>query len=262
MNDAPRPPDRFRFTTLAHGGMRILGPVPESLLRSWVERVAAEHPARVARVLDVGCGKGEWAMRLLERLGGTGLGLEPNPSFAHDALTRARSVLGSEQLAIETRTWAEEPLTGGAFTVAVCTGSLHAFGRIEDALPALRAVLAPDGLVLLGTPYWRIRPEPLFLAALGASEDDHASLDDTCAAVRTQDWEVLAVEAASVEACDAYEHAYASTMLAWCAANTDDPERVVFERRITSWMEIVQRWGRDTFGYALLLARPRAGGAH
>ncbi|MFM7231957.1 MAG: class I SAM-dependent methyltransferase [bacterium] len=252
---SPTPTDPFGFTTAGHEALRVLGPVPDAVVGPWVERVVAAHGPHPARVLDVGCGKGEWAVRLLDHLAGDGVGVEPNPSFARDARERAHAALGPGRLTIETRCWSDAPPPQGPFTLALCTGSLQAFGRLDETLSALRAILAPHGLALLGTPYWRQVPAPEFLAALGASADHHASLPDTLAAIRGHGWEVLAHEASSTEACDAYERAYANGIRSWCAAHPDAPERAAFERRIGMWSDLVDRWARDTLGYALVLAR-------
>lgn len=253
MSDASTDP--FRFTTAGHADLRVLGPVPDAVVATWVERIAIAHGPHPARVLDVGCGKGEWAVRMLARLPGEGLGIEPNPSFAHDARERARAALGPDRLSIETRRWSDAPLAHAPFTLAVCTGSLHAFGRLEEALSTLRTILVPHGLVLLGVPYWRQPPAPGFLEALGASVDDHTSSPETLAVIRAHGYDVLDHEESSVEACDAYERAYANGIRSWCAAHPEDPERAAFERRITRWSDLVDRWARDTLGYVLVLAR-------
>lgn len=207
------------------------------------------------RVLDVGCGKGEILVRALARLGGTGLGLEPNPAFAADARARANDRLAPDTVRILEVRFEDADLPDRAFTLGICTGSLHAFGDWRAALDGMARLVTPDGWALLGPGYWKRLPAPEYLAALGGREDEMLSLPGTLAMAGAAGWSVHACHESSTSDWDAYEHAYAARMHEWCDAHPRDIDAVPFRQRIESWAAAYRRWGRDTMGCALLLLR-------
>jgi cyclopropane fatty-acyl-phospholipid synthase-like methyltransferase len=262
----PRPPDEealsgpdpYRFTTIAHAGRELLGPVHAASLDALLERTAGELRAvsgAEPRVLDVGCGKGEMLVRAIERLGGRGIGVEPNPAFAASARERIALRLPADRAAVLECEVQHANLPVGAFTVAICAGSLHAFGDWPEALKAIRSLTAPGGLALLGPGYWQRPPDAAYLAAIESAEDEMQSLAHTLGIAKDHHWQVLACHESTTAEWDEYESAYAANMRAWCDAHPEDPEAPAFRARIEDWNTAYERWGRGTMGYALVLAR-------
>jgi len=241
---------RWRFTTIAHTGRALLGPVSEASVDRLLARVPAHEPARV---LDVGCGKGEWLVRALERLGGTGVGIEPNPEFAADARARAEARLGADRVRIEERDYSPALLGPERFSLVLCTGSLHAFGHWDAALAAVATLAREHGHALLAPAYWKRPPAREYLEFLGAAPETMHSLPDTIARAEAAGWRVTAAHGSTPAEWDDYEHAYAASVRAWCDAHPEDADAAGFEQRIERWVDAYERWGRATMGYALLL---------
>lgn len=243
-------PDPFRFTTIAHASHTWLGPLSEASVDQLLARIphAPEH-----RVLDVGCGKGELLVRALEKLGGTGTGVEPNPAFAADARARAARRLAPGAMRIVEAKLADAALPDHSFDVGICTGSIHAFGDWPAALDGMARLSNPGGWALLAPGYWKRAPDPAYLSALGGSEDQLQSLLATSATARSHGWLVLACHESTLAEWDTYENAYAANVRIWCRANPTDPEAAGFSARIDKWAAAYRTWGRDTLGYALML---------
>ena len=253
MNEA-----RWRFTTIAHASHRILGPLAidtleRALTRAAELRAADLRAASSELVLDVGCGKGELLLRALQHLGGKALGIEPNPAFAAVARERARELGLDECVTIEESRWQDLPAPPTRVALAICTGSVHAFGSFGDALKALHTVVAPGGLALVAPGYWKREPAAEYLMALGSTPDEQDDWDGTLARAEGSGWRVRVAHASTREEWDIYERAYAANVHAWCAAHADDPDAPAFAERITRWSALVERHGLDTMGYALLL---------
>lgn len=245
---------RWRFTTIAHAGRALLGPTSGECADSLLARLPAREPARV---LDVGCGKGEWMVRALERLGGTALGIEPNPEFAADARARAETLLGAGRVRIEERDYAPGLVRDERFSLVICTGALRAFGDWDEALRAVARLVRPRGRALLGPTYWECEPAREYLDFLGAGPGSMHTLADTVARAAAAGWRVTAQHESTLAEWDEYEHAYAANVRAWCEAHPADPDAAAFRQRIERWALAYSRWGRDTMGYALmLLERP------
>ena len=245
---------RWRFTTIAHAGRSLLGPVSDASAGAILSRI----PSRAAdRVLDVGCGKGAQLVRALERGGGTGLGIEPNPSFAAEALALAGDRLGAGRVRVVVSEFAPGVVGDERFPLVICTGALHAFGGWDAALESVATLLAPGGHALLGPGYWRQPPAAGYLASTGIAADEMEPLHDLLERAHAAGWKVVAVHESTSAEWDDYEHAYAANVRAWSDANPSDPDAGAFRERIDRWADAYARWGRETMGYALvLLTRP------
>jgi len=245
--------DPFRFTTIAHAGRALLGPLT---LESVDDLLEAITPARSRpRVLDVGCGKGEILLRAMQRFGATGTGVEPNPVFAEAARQRARELHLSEALTLHETTFDHAQLEGAQFEVAICTGAAHAFGEVPEALRALARLVPRGGWALFGCGYWQEKPEQEYLGAFGGSESELLLLGPTLALPAEHGWTVAAQHESDPYEWDDYEQGYAKGMRDWLAAHPSDPDAEAFRRRIESWNGAYERWGRETMGFVTMVLR-------
>jgi cyclopropane fatty-acyl-phospholipid synthase-like methyltransferase len=241
---------RWRFTTIAHKGHALLGPVSDASAEAMLSRIDAVRPARV---LDVGCGKGALLVRALERWGGTGIGIEPNPAFATEARARAEARVVAGRVRIIESHYRYEVVDGEQFPLVICTGALHAFVDWAKTPAGIPTLVAPGGHALIGPGYWRQRPAREYLECTGMARGELLSLDETLEHAREAGLRVAAVHESTPTEWDDYEHAYAANVRAWCDANPHDPDAPAFRERIERWAEAYAHWGRDTMGYALLL---------
>jgi cyclopropane fatty-acyl-phospholipid synthase-like methyltransferase len=245
--------DPYRFTTIAHADMGILGPLSPATVDAMLERLPIREDG--LRVLDVGCGKGEILVRALLRTGGRGFGVEPNPAFAADARERALARLGPDRVRIVESAFDTSRLERGSFDVGICTGALHAFGDWKTALEGMKHLVAAGGLALLAPVYWKRKPHADYLAAMASEESEQDLLPDTLAAAEAAGWKVLACQESTVEEWDDYEHGYAANVHRWCDKHAKDHDAARFRERIEKWFAAYEKWGRDTMGYALMLLR-------
>lgn len=252
--------DAFRFTTIGHAGRALLGPVSDETLDAMFEAVAHDVAAgeRIARVLDVGCGKGEMLVRAIIRFGATGVGVEPNPAFAAEARARAAAAGIPDWLTLHEATLEQSEVPRGVFDVAVCTGASHAFGLYRDALHGLRAFLPPEGWMIVGEGYWKQPPEPGYLEVFGGDGSDIPTREKLLAGAATEGLHVLTVRESTLEDWDEYEGCYAANVRTWLAAHEADPDAPAFRERIERWHAAYRRWGRGTLGFAMLALSTRA----
>ena len=123
------------------------------------------------RALDVGCGTGEFLLRIVAHHGVHGIGIDRDSrciAAAQEAAASRALSARCEFHAIDANEFAAGP---GAFHLGMCIGSTHAFGTGDAAYPntikRLIELVQPGGYVLIGEAYWKQDPAPDYLNLLG-----------------------------------------------------------------------------------------------
>jgi ubiquinone/menaquinone biosynthesis C-methylase UbiE len=212
-----------------------------------------------SRVLDAGCGTGEFLLRVVAAHSAHGVGVDKDAG----SISRARETAAARQLAARCEFRAadmnELPFKPGEFNAAICIGSTHAFGSAEAAYPnaiqRLSEVVCPGGLILIGEGYWKREPDPAYLKLIGDPVGiyrDHASN----VSFAEERWLLpLYAGVSSEDEWDHFEWSYQSKVLRLAEANPDDP---AFARRLAQareWRDGYLRWGRSTMGFGMYLFR-------
>lgn len=246
--EPPRPLDRELYSFRAHARLRYANPVAPAAFEVLFDGLALPTGARV---VDVGCGKGELLVRLAERHAILGTGLEVSRLFLQAARDAAAARVPDAALEFLLTTPSRWPAEPGTFDAAFCVGAVHAWGRLEDALPELKNLVKSGGWVVAGDAYRRREPDPDYLAALGLPAAALATFEMQQDAVTRAGLELVDSRACPVEELDTYETLYRDAILAWCDARPDDPDAPALRERATKWWSLYDRWGRDTVGFAL-----------
>ncbi|QEL56828.1 class I SAM-dependent methyltransferase [Chromobacterium paludis] len=245
--------DPFRFTTLAHADHDYLSPLSRTraagLLRGLTQGLSASD-----LILDAGCGKAALLRDALSISPARGLGIDLNPAF----LDEARAAFpDASRLALVKRPVLEQPRPPAGYAAMLCVGSSQVFGSFDDCLRIAFDWLKPGGRLLLGDCYWKKRPAPEFLAALGGGEDDFGTHEQNAARARAHGYRLLQAAICGEEEWDAYEDGYYNAMMRYLARHPQAPEHEAFAERMRRWRQIYLNWGRDTLGFGCyLLERP------
>ena len=243
--------DPVRFTTIAHRDHVFCSP----LFGAKVDRVLGMLAiAPGDRVLEVGCGKGEVLVRLLERLRVSAMGVDPNPAFLEEARGRAAARAPGAALELIAAKASDAGLRR-EFRLGIAIGATHAFGGYRETLRALRDLVVPGGWVLVGEGYWKCDPDPGYLSLLGSTPAEFTDHEGNARVA-------LEEGLAPLEACestdaewDHYEDTYAQAVRRHLAEHPDDPDRDAMRERIERWRDGYLRWGRQTLGFGLYLFR-------
>jgi 2-polyprenyl-6-hydroxyphenyl methylase/3-demethylubiquinone-9 3-methyltransferase len=107
------------------------------------------------RVLDIGCGTGFLLERLAER-GFSGIGIDLSPESVEHATRRLAEIGASDRLSAVVGSAYEPP--AGPFDLIALTDVLEHLEDPRACLAALRAQLAPGGLLVISTPNRRSLP--------------------------------------------------------------------------------------------------------
>ncbi len=242
----------MKFTTVAHADHDLLSPLSMEKIARVIELMDLDPGARV---LDVGCGKAELLIRLVERYGAHAVGIDPNRAFLAEARATARRRVPGADLAFHPVAMADYTAVPGSFDLACCLGATQAFGDLGSTLGALRALVRPGGQILIGEGYWRRPPGAGYLEVLEAEPEELSDHAGNVAAGEAAGLICLYSLAASEDEWDHYEGLYLRAVERWLAWHPEDPDAAPFRARIRRWRDAYLRWGRDTLGFGLYLFR-------
>ncbi|MDP6713388.1 MAG: methyltransferase domain-containing protein, partial [SAR202 cluster bacterium] len=124
------------------------------------------------KVLDVACGNGEMLVRIVERYGARGVGLDLSPYVIKDAeLKKAERAPNVDLQFIEIDGAKYQPEDSDMFDIASCIGASWIWQGYRGTLRALKDLVTPGGLVAVGEPHWLQPPHLDYLASEGFTAD-------------------------------------------------------------------------------------------
>ena len=211
--------DRALASAIAHRWHPVAAPVSDANLHRLLARLG---PA--GRVLDLGCGFGEWLLAALEAAPqARGVGVDTSGPALEEARRRASArgladrveFTGADAAAYE----------GSGFDVVLCVGATHAFGGLAGTLDAVRAHLRPGGRVLLGEGFWDGEPSPQAMSALGAEPGELPDLPGLVEAARAAGWEPGYGHVSSAGEWDDYEWSWTGALTEWALTEAGPEDR-------------------------------------
>ena len=167
--------DHQKFSTIAHRDHEFYNPIGGEKIQRVLDLIPLKQGDTA---LDVGCGRGEMLIRLCEKTGAYGIGVDLNKTFIAQAQQNAAGRVADEQILWLDESIAEADLSLASIQAALCIGSTHAFGNYQTTLAELARMVKPGGMILIGEGYWKQPPAPEYLEFLGATRDDYGTHAD------------------------------------------------------------------------------------
>lgn len=243
--------DRWRFYDITHRTHDIMNPLSSAKLDHVVDGLGLR---RGARVIDIGCGKGEFLVRLAARYRAEGIGVDISPYAVRDARLRAAArTPGARLTFVEADGKAFEPPGGAAFDMASCLGATWIFGGLSGTLHALAGYTRPGGTVVVGHPFWLKTPPPEYLAAEGLREGEFGSDDENAAVGSALGLRLVTKVVSGTADFDNYEGWQWAAAAAFARENPGDGDLAEVERRVAVSKDAYLRWGRDVLGWAVYI---------
>ncbi|MGP4111740.1 SAM-dependent methyltransferase [Streptomyces sp. 4N509B] len=244
--------NREEISQRAHADHPIAAPLDDDAVR----RLLADGlPRGDERVLDLGCGGGEWLVRALTarpRLRAEGVDVSEG-ALAHARRTARR--LGVEDRLTLHHQDATTFAGSHAFDLVLCVGATHAFGGLLPALAAAREHMAPGGRVLVGDGFWDGTPSPEAVEMLG----DLADLPTTVDRVVAEGWTPVQGHVSTRQELDDYEWSWTGSLATWALDHPEDPDAGQVLQAATTHREEWLRVYRDVLGFVCLVLRPTKG---
>ncbi len=210
-----------------------------------------------ARVLDAGCGCGEFLLRVIEKTGAIGVGIDLHPA----SITLARKAAAGRVLSSSIE-WRESAildvvLEDSSFDLTICIGSTHAFGAGDAAYPnALRELsrlVGPGGRLLIGETYWKQPPAQEYLELIGDPVGTYRDHAGNISLAEELGLRALYAVVSNEDEWDHFEWSHQLELEQKVRQAPNDPALAERWKRSRVWRDGYLRWGRTTMGFGLYL---------
>jgi SAM-dependent methyltransferase len=240
----------YKFSAIAHRHHAFCNPIAPAKIDRILERLPLDAEARA---LDLGCGRGELALRLIERLGCHVTAIDLSAPMLEAARARAQEADVLDRVHFIEADIAEIKLEPESVDLAAMLGGGGIGGGIEGICRRLAGWTRRGGYVLIGEGYWQKAPSADYLAHLEATEDEFRDHRGNVQAGIDADLVPLFASVASSDDWDEYEWKYSASIERYALETPDDTDVPAMLARIRRWRDGYLRWGRDTLGFGLYL---------
>jgi SAM-dependent methyltransferase len=245
-----------KFNALAHRDHDYCNPLSAAKFERLLDLLPLDD---TSRVLDLGCGRAELALRIIERFGSTVVAVDHSPFMLDAARERAQwtGALGKLHLDdADIREFNADPET---FHLTVMLDAAGIPAGMAGICQKLRGWTRSGGYVLVGLNFWKRKPVGELVAMLGGREseigDHHGNVQAGVACGLIP----MHAIAASTDEWDEYEWKYCRSIERYAREQPDDPDVPEMIDRVRRWRDTYLRHGRDALGFAAyLFYRPGA----
>ena len=246
--------DRERLSHLAHDSHPVACPFSDATVDDLVGPLVIP---RTAALLDIGCGRGEWFVRVLEaHPHASAVGVD-NSALALEAAGKRARASGVVDRSVLIQGDAAEHLTnsGSEKDLIICAGADHALGGAAEAWKTLASHLAPGGVLLMAQGFWTQEPTPAASQVLGSSPGDlPVGVPALVECATKQGLTPLQVVVSSEREWDDYEWSWTRSLEEHARANPDDDADELRSAAAEHRAAYLNGY-RGILGYAAVIAR-------
>ncbi|MEU8234020.1 class I SAM-dependent methyltransferase [Actinoplanes sp. NPDC048967] len=241
-----------RLSSIAHSHHPIAAPILGVNVNRLLRR-AGRQPA--ARILDLGCGAGAWALQALAHYpDGHADGVDIDPYALERAATAAAERGLADRLTLHERD-ARSYVPDGDYDLVLCVGSTHAFGGFAETLELAGRHVHPDGVLLVGEGFWEVPPPPGTPAALGVEAEDYTDLAGLVDLAEQAGWATVYAHISDTAEWDDYEWSWTGSLTEWALDNPGHPDAPAALALAREHREQWLRGYRKVLGFATLVLR-------
>ena len=235
--------NRQKFSAIAHRDHDYCNPISAAKIERLLDLLPLDASSRV---LDLGCGRAELALRIIERFGARVLAIDNSSLMLDAARERAEWTGALGRLHLDNVDIAEFQADPETFHLTVMLGAGGIPGGMAGICRHLKSWTKSGGYVLIGEGFWGKRPHPHYLTFLGGEQGQYA-----CRTIMTLDTKHATT--ASRDEWDEYEWKYCRSIERYAREQPDDADVPQMLERIRHWRDAYLRWGRETLDFAVYL---------
>jgi SAM-dependent methyltransferase len=244
--------DTWKYYGITHRDHFVCNPTSEAKLDELVGLIPLKPGARV---LDIACGKAELLLRIAERHGASGVGVDISPYEVEEANRQVASRGLKDRIEIVNMGGAEYDAAPGSFDLAMCIGAIWVWNGFLGTIEALKKIVTPGGVIAIGEPFKLKDPDPGYIAAEPDFAPKMVTHADNVAIAQGAGLTLLYAIASNQDDWDRYEGLQTLAAESYAAEHPDDPDVLELLERRHKTDDVYLKWGRDTTNWAIYLFR-------
>jgi SAM-dependent methyltransferase len=243
--------DFWKLMDILHSKQLIMNPLRDEKLTRFCETLDLSANSRV---VDIGCGKGEFLHRLYTMYGVSGVGIDKSPYCIEDCNEQKEKRAPEadiEYLLMDGKDYSSDE----KFDLASCIGASWIWDGIKGTLKALSDLTKPGGLIVLGEPYWLKEPSEEYLRLEECERDTFHSHRENVLIGDELGLTCVYTLASDLEDWDGYETPHWWAVSEYADTHPDDPDLPEIWENMRKYRETYLKYGRDTMGWCLYIYR-------
>lgn len=245
--------DMWKYYDITHRDHTIMNPMSLSKMKELIELLRLPDGGRI---LDVACGKAEFLCLIVERYGVSATGIELSPYIIEAARKNVEDRKLGNRIELLHMDGSKFNLDRTeSLDLASCIGASWIYQNHAGTLKALKGMVRPGGLILVGEPFWRNEPDPEYLKLMGYNREICGSHAENVKTGEDMGLSFLYSLVSNQDDWDRYEGLQWQAAQRYSAAHPNDPDVGALMRVSGSYRDSYLCWGRDCLGWALYLFR-------
>ena len=242
--------DIWKFYGVTYRDHLVCNPTSEAKL----DELVALLPLQAGgRVLDIACGKAEQLLRIIDRHGATGVGVDISPYEIKAANRRAADRNLAERVEFIEGDGAKYDAQPNSFDLTMCLGASWVWGGHFGTIEALKKIVKPGGLIVLGEPFKLKEPDPGYIDAEPDFAKSMVTHAENVEIAQNAGLTLLYSIVSNLDDWDRYEGLRIRAAELYAEENPEDPDanEILDKQRHSS--DIYLKYGRDTVGWAIYM---------
>lgn len=245
--------DTWKFFDITHRHHVVCNPMS---IEKFEGLIALLRLVPGAQVLEIATGKGEFIIRLAERYGVEGVGVDLSPYCIVDARRKHQERVPDVQLRFLEMDGADyEPEKPESFDLVACIGASWIYGGHRGTLRALKGMAAQGSWIVVGEPYWRQEPTGEYVEAIGEEGSRFGTHYENVKVGQEQGLEVVYTLVSNQDDWDRYEGLQWYAAEEWAREHPEDADVAEVLERVRESREVYLKWGREMLGWAIYVFR-------
>ena len=205
-----------------------------------------------SRVLDIGCGKGESLIRLVKLFNISGIGVDLSPYHSKDCKGNINKRVPSSDIKILEMDGAKyKPDENETHDLSMCLGASWIYNGFKGTIEALKKMTKPEGLIIVGEPYWLKEPGDEYLKMSGIKKEEFNSHYKNIDVGEKEGLYCVYTLVSNHDDWDHYETLQWLATMDYVTDNPEDQDNPELLKRVKKAKTEYLLYGRDTLGWAI-----------